>query len=173
MMDQNFLIAFIVCLFAYTSHTVEHFLEYKGKPKSEKIERILPIIIFIGYVAWGFMISLDPVKMCLSDYIAKPMGLLMGLTGLALFVSSARAKKGFDEMDHLVTKGIYSNIRNPMYLGIILMHVGFPLAAKSLLTLVSAAIWIPMILAWRYWEEKELEKKFGKEYTEYKKRTLF
>ena len=60
-----------------------------------------------------------------------------------------------------------------MYLGIILLHVGFPLAAKSLLTLLSAIIWVPLILMWKYWEEKDLGEKFGKEYREYKNRTFF
>nr|CBH39010.1 hypothetical membrane protein [uncultured archaeon] len=173
-MTPYFLIAFMVCLFAYICHTVTHFFEYKGHEfKSRIYEKILTIIIFAGYIAWVFMIFQDPIKMDLSDHIAKPLGLLVGLTGLALFVLSAKAKKGFHELDHLVTEGIYSKIRNPMYLGIILLHVGFPLAAKSLLTLLSAIIWVPLILMWKYWEEKDLEKKFGKEYSEYKSRTLF
>jgi protein-S-isoprenylcysteine O-methyltransferase Ste14 len=174
MMTPNFLIAFAVCLFAYIYHTATHFLEYKGHTSKSRIsEIIITIIVFVGYIGWGFMIFLDPIKIPLSDYIAKPLGLLIGLIGLVMFVLSAKAKKGFYELDHLVTKGIYSKIRNPMYLGIILLHIGFPLAAKSLLTLLSALIWIPLILMWKYWEEKDLEENFGKEYAEYKSRTLF
>jgi protein-S-isoprenylcysteine O-methyltransferase Ste14 len=173
-METNFLIAFVICLFGYIIHTTAHFLEHEGNPKISRIsEIILTIIIFIGYVGWGFMISLDPIKMDLSDYIAKPLGLLIGLMGVALFISSAKAKKGFYELDNLVTKGIYSKIRNPMYLGIIFIHIGFPLAAKSLLTLISVIIWIPLISIWKYWEEKDLEKKFGEKYVEYKKKTFF
>jgi protein-S-isoprenylcysteine O-methyltransferase Ste14 len=173
-MDINFIIAFLICLFGYIIHTIAHFLEHKGNSKLSRIsEIILTIIIFIGYVGWGFMISLDPIKVDLSDYLVKPAGILVGLIGVALFVLSTKAKKGFYELDHLVTKGIYSKIRNPMYLGIILIHIGFPLAAKSLLTLISAIIWIPLILMWKYWEEKDLEKKFGEKYISYKKKTFF
>jgi protein-S-isoprenylcysteine O-methyltransferase Ste14 len=174
-MNVRFLIAFLLCLAGYIFHTVIHLLEYKGYKfaKSKTQQTILTIIIFIGYVGWGFMISLDPIKMNISNYIAISLGLLVGLTGLVMFVSSAKAKKGFYELDHLVTKGIYFKIRNPMYVGIILMHIGFPLAARSLLTLISVLIWIPLILLWKYWEEQDLEKRFGKEYSEYKKRTLF
>jgi len=173
-MTPYFLIAFLVGLSAYIYHTVIHLFEYRGHEfKSRISENILTIIIFVGYIAWGFMIFLDPIKMDLSDYIAIPLGLLIGFTGLVMFVLSAKAKKGFHELDYIVTEGIYSKIRNPMYLGIILIHVGFPLAAKSLLTLLSAIIWIPLILMWEYWEEKDLEEKFGNDYVEYKNGTLF
>ena len=77
------------------------------------------------------------------------------------------------ELDHLVTEGIYSKLRNPMYFGIILMHIGFPLASRSLLTLLSAAMWTILIFLWKYMEGKDLEKKFGAEYLEYKRRTFF
>ena len=60
-----------------------------------------------------------------------------------------------------------------MYFGIILMHVGFPVGLNKLFTLVSAVIWIPQIFVWKYWEEKLLEKRFGKEYQKYKKKTIF
>ena len=174
-MNSEFLIAFIICLAGYIFHTVIHFFEYKGYKfaKSKTLQTILTIIIFMGYLGWGFMIFLDPLRMNMSNYIAIPLGLLIGLTGLLMFILSTKAKKGFYELDRLVTKGIYSKIRNPMYLGIILIHIGFPFTSKSLLTLISAIIWIPLIFTWKYWEEKDLERKFGKEYSEYKKRTLF
>ncbi len=174
-MNSTFLIAFIVCLAGYIFHTVIHLFEYKGYKfaESKTSHTILTIMIFIGYVGWGFMISSDPVKMNISNHVAISLGLLIGLTGFVLFIWSAITKKGFEELDHLVKKGIYSKIRNPMYLGIMLIHIGFPIAAKSLLTLISAIIWIPLIFVWKYMEEKGLEKKFGMEYSEYKKRTWF
>jgi len=111
--------------------------------------------------------------MNISNHVAIPLGLLIGLTGFVILILSVKAKKGFDELDHLVTTGMYSKIRNPMYFGIILIHIGFPIAARSLLTLISAIIWIPLIFTWKYLEEQDLEKKLGAEYSEYKKRTMF
>jgi protein-S-isoprenylcysteine O-methyltransferase Ste14 len=174
-MNSTFLIAFIVCLAGFIFHTVIHVFEHKGYKfaKLRTSQTILSVMIFIGYLGWGFMISSDPIKMNISNLVGLPLGLLIGLTGLVVFIWSTIAKKGFDESDHLVIKGIYSKIRNPMYLGIMLIHIGFPIAAKSLLTLVSAAIWIPLIFVWKYLEEQDLEKKFGAEYSEYKKRTIF
>jgi protein-S-isoprenylcysteine O-methyltransferase Ste14 len=137
------------------------------------VEIVLTIVIFIGYVGWGLMIFIDPIRIEIADYIAVPLGLAIGIPGLVLFVVSAKSKRGFNELDYLVTDGVYSKLRNPMYVGIMLIHVGFPIVAKGLLSLLSAIIWIPLILTWKYMEEKGLEKKFGEEYTEYKKRTTF
>lgn len=174
-MNLYFLIAFVVCLANYILHTALHALEYAGSKyvESKAAEAIMGLFMFAGYAGWGFMMYSDPVKIDLHSYVVVPIGLLIGLTGIVMFILSARAKKGFHGLDYLVTKGIYSRLRNPMYLGTIFIHIGFPLATRSLLTLASAAIWILLILMWKYMEERDLQKKFGEEYLEYKKRTLF
>lgn len=119
------------------------------------------------------MMYWDPWKIYLSGFIAIPLGLMLGFGGLAMLISAAIAKKGFERSDHLVTTGIYSKLRNPMYIGMILIHLGFPFASRSLLTFLSTIIWIPFILIWKYMEERDLEKRFGEAYVEYKKRTYF
>ena len=175
MINPHFLIAFLICLGGYILHTIFHFFEYKGYKfgKSKLSEVTLTIVFFFGYIGWGFMIATDPVKIMLTKYVAMPLGLAIGLSGILLFIFSTKTKKGFNELDHLVTKGIYSKIRNPMYLGVILIHIGFPLAVRSLLTLGSAIIWISIILFWKYMEEMELKRRFGDDYSEYKKKTIF
>lgn len=174
-MYSRFLIAFAVCLVCYLFHAMTHYLEHKGYQveESKVLHPLLSIAIFAGYFAWGLMMVWDPVVLSLPSYVVLPLGLPIGILGSAMLIISTIAKKGFGEIDHLVTTGIYSKIRNPMYLGLILAHIGFPLAARSLLTLVTAIIWIPLILVWKHWEEQALEAKFGLQYSEYKKRTLF
>jgi protein-S-isoprenylcysteine O-methyltransferase Ste14 len=41
-------------------------------------------------------------------------------------------KHGVGEEEALVTAGIYSKIRHPMYIGLILLHIGYPVIFKSL-----------------------------------------
>lgn len=53
------------------------------------------IVIFFGYIAWGFMIAFDPVKIDISKYIAIPLGLMIGVAGLVMFVLSTRANARF------------------------------------------------------------------------------
>jgi protein-S-isoprenylcysteine O-methyltransferase Ste14 len=109
--------------------------------------------------------------MDIPDWIGY-VGLGSFIMGFALFILSHGKMKGFEDKGKLVTEGIYSKIRNPMYLGFIIWIVGFPIFTRSLITLLSSVIWISFILTWKRLEEKELEKKY-ENYREYKKRTLF
>lgn len=169
----QFLIAFSVCFFSYFYHTSTHYFEYKGKRFINLPHFIFEIIIFAGYFAFGLMIFFDPIKINLSSNIATPLGLLIGGLGFLIAFWAAKDKKGFQESENLITAGIYSKIRHPLYLGLILIHIGFPIAFLSLLSLISVVILIPQIFLWKYWEEKLLIKKFGDKYIEYKKKTLF
>jgi protein-S-isoprenylcysteine O-methyltransferase Ste14 len=174
-MEYNFLIAFLVCLASYVFHTMTHLLEHKGRSfeESKVMHAALTIVIFSGYVAWGFMIFWDPIKIDVGSTAFFWLGMIIGLLGILLLIVSLVAKHGFWHSDQLATRGVYSRIRHPMYFSLILIHLGFPLGAGSLLTLSSVIIWIPLVMLWRYWEEQILENKFGQEYSEYRKKTFF
>lgn len=174
-MNIVFSIAFALCLISYILHTIFHALAYRGSRlvESNTANVILTMPIGIGYLCWVVMLFIDPIRIDINRYIAIPLGLIIGLIGFALFLLSTIQKKGFDELDYLVKKGVYSRLRHPMYVGTILMHIGFPIATRSLLTLASSVIWVPILLSWRYMEEKSLERKFGEEYVDYRKSTFF
>ena len=44
-------------------------------------------------------------------------------------------------MKALVTTGIYSKIRHPIYIGLILLHVGYPFIFKSVAACLSTILW--------------------------------
>ncbi|MCY1720571.1 DUF1295 domain-containing protein [Prolixibacteraceae bacterium Z1-6] len=74
---------------------------------------------------------------------------------------------------NLVTEGIYSVCRNPMYLGNLLLLLGFGIFANSVLYMaimfpVFALIYLGIIKA----EEAFLINEFGEEYVAYKKKTF-
>ncbi|MEE8591881.1 MAG: methyltransferase [Spirochaetia bacterium] len=56
----------------------------------------------------------------------------MTAVGFGLFLYSEMKKHGVGEEEALVTAGIYSKIRHPMYIGLILLHIGYPVIFKSL-----------------------------------------
>jgi protein-S-isoprenylcysteine O-methyltransferase Ste14 len=174
-MEYKFIIAFSVCLASYIFHTTTHALEHKGHSfeESRVMHTALSAAIFTGYFAWGFMVFWDPIKIDVLGTAIFWLGMVMGVLGILLLIVSITTKHGFGEIDHLVTKGMYTRIRHPMYLALILIHIGFPLGTGSLLTLSSIIIWIHLILLWKHWEEENLERKFGKEYSEYKRSTFF
>lgn len=113
---------------------------------------ILPRVLGYIFIITGFIISLMAIKALGENW-----------SGMHEY----RIKKG----QQLVTSGIYSLIRHPIYLAVILEIVGFELVARSWLT-------IPFFILsfWAFYqhikkEEKLLELKFGQNFQEYKNRT--
>jgi len=74
-----------------------------------------------------------------------------------------------DSTTVLVTSGIYRYSRNPMYIGFLLMLVGWALFLASLPALVMTAVYILYMNRLQIEpEERALEKIFGAEYIAYK-----
>jgi protein-S-isoprenylcysteine O-methyltransferase Ste14 len=73
----------------------------------------------------------------------------------------------------LVTDGPYLYSRNPMLTGVFLLLAGIGILYGSVfLTFIATPVFVFVsILEFRYIEEPELEKRFGKEYAEYRART--
>jgi protein-S-isoprenylcysteine O-methyltransferase Ste14 len=71
----------------------------------------------------------------------------------------------------LVTNGIYSHIRNPSYLGLLVMSLGWALAFRSGVGVLLAALNIVPLVARIRSEEKLLRAHFGQEYEAYCART--
>lgn len=71
----------------------------------------------------------------------------------------------------LVTTGVYSRIRNPSYLGLLLSGLGWSLAFRSVAGVVLCILLIPPLVARMRAEEALLRSQFGAEYEAYYART--
>jgi protein-S-isoprenylcysteine O-methyltransferase Ste14 len=71
----------------------------------------------------------------------------------------------------LVTTGIYSAIRNPSYLGLLVNMLGWSLAFRSVAGLLLTALMLPPLIARMNAEERLLQSQFGAEYDAYRART--
>lgn len=97
-------------------------------------------------------------------------GLIVG--GLILIASAWEILYKAQKKGVLATTGIYKYVRHPQYAGFIIIIIGFLLQWPTLITLIMAPILIIRYFILARQEEREMEKKFGKIYLEYKKRTL-
>jgi protein-S-isoprenylcysteine O-methyltransferase Ste14 len=71
----------------------------------------------------------------------------------------------------LVTDGLYSRIRNPSYLGLLILSLGWALAFRSGVGVLLAVLNIPPLIARMNSEERLLQAQFGQEYEAYRART--
>jgi protein-S-isoprenylcysteine O-methyltransferase Ste14 len=172
-MSGLFIIWFSTCFVCYALRTAYNVLNHKKHPlaASKKMVASVYAVMFILWLSWFQMCFSDPLELIAPGYV-RYTGLLMFVLGVLLFILSHTKLGGFRHRDQLATTGIYSRIRNPMYLGFILWVVGLPIFTGSLMTLLSSAVWISHIIVWKVLEERELANRHT-EYGEYVKRTWF
>ena len=76
----------------------------------------------------------------------------------------------FDAPRKFVASGIYKHVRNPMYLGVLLIFIGYALLYHSIsLLLFSLLLFLLAHVVVVFIEEPTLKNKFGNDYTNYKK----
>jgi protein-S-isoprenylcysteine O-methyltransferase Ste14 len=93
-----------------------------------------------------------------------------------LFIARWQLGKSFSvtpQARELVTQGLYSKIRNPIYVFSALMIVGVFISLGYPYALLLLAILIPLQIARAHKESKVLEARFGDEYRNYRKGTWF
>ncbi|NVM28470.1 MAG: isoprenylcysteine carboxylmethyltransferase family protein [Candidatus Helarchaeota archaeon] len=77
--------------------------------------------------------------------------------------------KSVSEPSTLITDGIFAQVRHPMYVGIILIHLSFVLLVGSL---IGFGVWIAIIILYNWlanYEEDYLDELYGEQYQDYKK----
>lgn len=74
----------------------------------------------------------------------------------------------------LIIEGPYAYCRNPMTLGLAMLYLGIGIWIGSLSFIGLTLLFISLLLVYvKFIEEKELEKRFGQEYLEYKRKIPF
>jgi len=95
-------------------------------------------------------------------------GLALGISARGIFVRFGTNVNPFKPSNALVTTGVFAHVRNPMYVGLMLMVAGIGIALASdwtLAMLVAAALTIHFGVVKR--EERYLTAKFGDAYRQY------
>ena len=122
--------------------------------------------------------SLLPVHLSFSPpsnlFLSLPLlviGAAVGLGTIYSFIKARGSPVPLNPPQKLITTGLYARVRNPMLLGWIIMLFGIGILLNSIsLIFIFTPLFICLnILYLKTIEEKEMEKKFGKEYLNYKK----
>ena len=127
------------------------------------------IVVFIPLVVMHFWGPPWTVWRTAGVAISIPCFLLLALARVQL----GRAFSVQAKASTLVTTGLYSRIRNPIYVFGGLAIAGFMLWVNMPWLLLIFVVLIPMQVWRSQVEERVLTEKFGAEYLEYKKKTWF
>jgi protein-S-isoprenylcysteine O-methyltransferase Ste14 len=156
-------------------------------PRSRFVARVLPVFVFFFF--FPALLFIIP-SLVLDRWLQLPTlhsfpiriipgGVLIAL-GLFFLVSSTKAQREIGKgtpmplkaTHKLVVEKPYSYCRNPLYFGLVNFFMGISIMIGSLSSLVMVLIFSAIILSYtKLIEEKELEKRYGNDYLEYKEAT--
>lgn len=153
---------------------------FKERVKSYFGKKIALIGLFtlIFFVSNYLSAVYFPLPISYFDSVGFILGLFLYIGGLVLAIWAKftmkeiwglPAEHHIKRQNRLITVGPFKYTRNPIYLGIIMLMLGYGFLLQSYFTFLAL---IPM---WYFYrsaekEEKLLEKHFGKEYLKYKEK---
>jgi protein-S-isoprenylcysteine O-methyltransferase Ste14 len=166
----------VLVIFCITTHIIRlgyEILKHKKLLKPNKISFIIILInMLLLWFSWYLLCSSDPSMISLPTII-NYFGLLLFIGGAILFLTALFTIKSLETyVGDLITTGIYSKIRHPMYLAFIFWLIGLPFYFGGTYSFILAGIFIINVIFWKHLEEIELIERFAG-YVDYKKHTLF
>jgi protein-S-isoprenylcysteine O-methyltransferase Ste14 len=132
----------------------------------------LPIIVFIGILGEIYSWARIPWS---------PYSHLVG--GAILFVGwifhaychrlHKQAHGQSQQIEEIVTIGVFSIMRHPMYLSLILMYIGLAVAWGIVWMLIPSILFCALIVLTAFKEEEYLLQRFGHRYAEYMRKVPY
>ena len=169
----SFNILVLLCVAANIIRLGYEVLKHKKLLVPNRISFVIILTnMLILWFSWYFLCSLDPSRNTLPTILSY-FGLSLFIIGVILFLTALFTIKSLETYSgDLITKGIYSMIRHPMYLAFKLWLIGLPTYFGGMFSFALAVLFITNILIWRHWEELELLERFAG-YNAYRKTTIF
>jgi len=156
------------------------FLERRTRAKEKEKEQLVIQIVFSLIFLSGFILPGLDKRFGWSDVssviviIADAVIFLGYILVFSVFRQNSYASRIVEvEKDQkIITTGLYSIVRHPMYIGVIVMYVPTPLALGSYWGLIPMAT-IPLALMFRILNEEKVLRKDLPGYTEYCQKTRY
>lgn len=144
---------------------------------------LMPIMFLLVYVAFASSLPILPfpktlLKPLFESSVIAWIGIFLSVTAviafaltLVAFGNSFRMGIDTENPDKLITNGIFSISRNPMYVAFILFFLGLILAHPNFVIIaVLFALYIPILHRQIVREEDFLKTHYGDEYLDYAKK---
>ena len=166
-----FLVTFLACLFIRTTYEL---LKDAGRvdPENKLVFALIFAVMCALWASWFALCPADPFRGDLSGP-AHWSGFVLFILGMVLAVGGVMQLRGLENIDHLVTTGLFSKLRHPMYTGFLLWILGWSIYHGALVSLAFGLFGIANILYWRRLEETRLLAQYGETYEQYQATSWF
>lgn len=131
------------------------------------------ILVTVGGIVLSCLGYFDFGNIKVLDIPLKIIGVVLIIFGVYLYLSANFQSRVFDKIteNKLVTTGVYSIVRNPIYSAFLLACTGAVCIANNVVLFVIPVLcWAFMTIVLKLSEEKWLKNLYGDEYTKYCKR---
>ena len=161
-------------LAALAIRTSYELLKKSGRldPRSHTLFAFILLDMIVLWASWFSMCPMEPMRLVVPAIVAG-VGLAVLAGGLVLAVGALIQLRGVENIDHLVTNGLFARVRHPMYLGFTCWILGWAVFWGAVVSLAVGLVGIGNILLWRHLEEQHLETSYGEAYRSYRARTWF
>ncbi len=139
--------------------------------------KLPPPLLSLACLALMFFAASSGPRLYLWVELRSALSLVLTLTGLALAFAGRSAFKRAkttanpmrpEQSSALVVDGVYRYTRNPMYLGLLLVLLGFAVYLAALYSLSGPLLFVLYLSYFQIKpEEMMLQQKFGEAYTQY------
>lgn len=141
-------------------------------PTDKRVFAVVFTSMIVMWLSWFAVGALAPLRLEVPS-VVRWVGLGIVILGAGISVAGMWRLGGLENIDHLVTNGLFSRIRHPMYAGFVLWIVGWCAFTGAVTSLLLAPFGIASVLWWRHLEESDLAGRYGDEYMEYRAATWF
>ena len=134
------------------------------------------IYVGIFYGAPILVLPLLPQPRFELNYIILIIGIILALLSALIWMLAFKEIgiiPAAKQKSKVISSGIYSIVRHPIYIGNILMPLGLALAFRAVYALLYAPVTIIFFTLTTFIEERELKEEYGEEHIKYKKKVKF
>jgi protein-S-isoprenylcysteine O-methyltransferase Ste14 len=173
-MNTDYLVLLCLYLSSLVIRTIYELIKKAGRvnPKNPVVFGLIFTVMGLMWVSWFSLCPLDPLRFSLPA-VVRWSALGVVIAGWFLAIGGVVQLRGVENITHLVTSGLYSKLRHPIYTGFILWILGWAVFNGSVVSFIAGCVGIGNILYWRDLEEKNLESGYGDVYREYRRKAWF
>ncbi|MHA2047902.1 MAG: methyltransferase family protein [Candidatus Thorarchaeota archaeon] len=165
-----------------TLRVKEKIIDRWGKEGYARVYKYTSIItLLVAFLSMNFW---DWIYFITQPALIQPvlliLGIMAGIGGIALSMMASRvisvstvADMRTDRRAELVTDGIYSRVRHPLYFATVLVFAAVALIYPFPIVIVFSASMVLYTIIGAYFEERKLVKHYGEDYLEYRKTAGF